>query len=90
MGPVLFALRISSLRMISKILYGADIAGVCLVQQITRGIPRFRIPVVLNMSSSVSAHGVELSLQQLQAPRLASNFFACNFSSCIDHHVTFS
>jgi hypothetical protein len=41
---------------------------------ITRGIPRFSIPVLLNMSSSVSERGVELSLQQVLAPRLASNF----------------
>jgi hypothetical protein len=30
--------------------------------------------MLLNMSSSVFAHGVELSLQQVRDPRLASNF----------------
>ena len=42
---------------------------------ITRGIPRFSIPVLFNMSSSVSAHDVELLLQQVRAPSQPSNFF---------------
>jgi len=41
---------------------------------ITRGVTRFLIPMLFNMSSSVSAHGVELTLQQVRAPRQASNF----------------